>query len=72
MTDKPENPPAFPVRGAIGYNKDGLTMRDYFAAAALPSLCAEEMEKEGGSFDAKKVAEDCYIIADAMLKARQS
>lgn len=34
MTDKPENPPAFPVPSI----SDGMTLRDWFAGQALAGL----------------------------------
>ena len=67
--------PAFP---ATNWSKDGdflgdnqgMTLRDYFAAKALPTLLREyrdEVEAGGTGFN---VSEDAYAIADAMLKAR--
>lgn len=45
----------------------GMTLRDYFAAAALTGLLNPAWE--ANSMDAPKHA---YELADAMLKARQS
>ena len=46
----------------------GMTIRDFFAAAALQGLLANHE----ASFDSRKErAEYCYIVADAMLKARE-
>ena len=67
--------PAFP---ATNWSKDGdflgdnqgMTLRDYFAAKALPTLLREyrdEVEAGGTGFN---VSEAAYAIADAMLKAR--
>ena len=67
--------PAFP---ATNWSKDGdflgdnqgMTLRGYFAAKALPTLLREyrdEVEAGGTGFN---VSEDAYAIADAMLKAR--
>lgn len=69
--------PAFP---ATNWSKDGdflgdnqgMTLRDYFAAKALPTLLREyrdEVEAGGTGFN---VPEDAYAIADAMLKARSA
>jgi len=68
--DKPENAPAFPqvdVPHCMGEPVQpvfqGLSMRDYFAAAALhnhPCNCYE--------YD--NVAGYCYAVADAMMRAR--
>ena len=68
--------PAFPVNeldqvtGNICAQHLGMTLRDYFAAKALPTLLREyrdEVEAGGTGFN---VSEDAYAIADAMLKAR--
>lgn len=56
--------PAFPHdRDAQHYERSGMTMRDYFAAKAMPAMAW--MPK---SMDA--CAGECYRVADAMLKAR--
>ncbi len=75
MTDKTGGP-AFPSEYTQPRNI-GMTLRDYFASAALQGLCAgfsaidsrwpRDDEPEG--YDV--VAEHAYHIADAMLKARQ-
>jgi hypothetical protein len=44
----------------------GLSIRDYFAAAALQGLLAE-----GGCASWDADAESAYKAADAMLKARE-
>ena len=47
---------------------EGMTLRDYFAAMALQGWLAsfsEEMEPHP-----RKTAEFCYVIADAMMDAR--
>lgn len=45
------------------------TLRDYFAAAALPALIAYGREA-GIRSDLNTIAECAYDMADAMLKAR--
>ena len=66
--------PAFPV--SFKWDKElsqynGMTLRDYFAAKFIhPAF-------EDGNFlfdkeDYKKLANICYEMADAMLKARES
>lgn len=42
-------------------------MRDYFAAKAMNGLMARV-----GAHDADVVAHDAYLVADAMLKAREA
>lgn len=54
----------------------GMTLRDYFAGKVLPAIYADCMtlfEKEGcpGPDWRDGVAKDAYLMADAMLKARQ-
>ena len=60
--------PAFPVQSVYvedqQTNSHGMTLRDYFAAKALPRVM-----QDGKTF--YEIAEDAYEIADKMLKARQ-
>ena len=44
----------------------GISIRDYFAAAALPQVD----QRSHGTLD--EIALECYQIADAMLKAREA
>jgi hypothetical protein len=48
----------------------GITIRDYFAAAALQGVFAHGMATGVSSGD--EVADVCYAAADAMLKARST
>lgn len=53
---------------------DGMTMRDYFAAKAMltvfcPGGPLNEWPKER---EIEDCAARCYVIADALLKARQA
>lgn len=68
------NPPAFPgptIKNDIGPNisQRGMTLRDYFAAAALQGLIASDDEGAGDRID--EIPTYAYHIADAMLKARE-
>jgi hypothetical protein len=61
--------PAFPM----GYHPEGnsadhfgMTIRDYFAAAAL------EKASRGSNRSADEIAKRAFYIADAMLKARDA
>jgi hypothetical protein len=53
-----------------------MTLRDYFAAAALPGVLAARatlqvtMGATGDDMNQEGIAEECYEIADAMLEAR--
>ena len=64
--------PAFPTP-AHNLANDGMTLRDYFAAKALPTVISDWLQT-GDIFPdveiAEVIARDCYIVADAMLKAR--
>ena len=58
---------AFPYSGVgdeLNYSK-GMTLRDYFAAKAMQALITR-IPMSGA-----ERARDAYIIADAMLKARE-
>jgi len=90
MSGNLKNPPAFPRTGSFNggvescfdsVSQDGMTLRDYFAAAALQGMLANS----GGPIQAnsldgwgivnttrKDVASDAYIFADAMLAARSA
>jgi hypothetical protein len=63
--------PAFPFRehfGGSGYERfPGMTLRDYFAAAALQGWCACPTTA-GTEQDAAELA---YRYADAMIAARE-
>ena len=53
--------------------KDGMTLRDYFAAKALQGMLAnpklqEQILKAGQSW----IEESAWKVADAMLKAREA
>jgi hypothetical protein len=50
----------------------GMSLRDYFAAAALQGYLASWPKDGENMLTTKtKAAEDCYDIADAMLEARK-
>lgn len=49
----------------------GMTLRDYFAAKAMQANA--NVLQQGTTVDGvKRIAEDSYLMADAMLKARQT
>ena len=61
------NEPAFPaMHYDLAENEHGLTMRDYFAAKAMQAMTHR------GESNEKFVAEQAYLMADAMLKAREA
>jgi hypothetical protein len=64
--------PAFPTATLAQKTEGGMTLRDYFAAKAMLGILA-------GNFPVTKtinadqlVAKSAYIMADAMLKAREA
>lgn len=63
------NPSAFPQPEASGdRNFRGMTLRDYFAAAALTGMWADSSAGAGPYYE---IAKHAYAQADAMLKARE-
>lgn len=66
MTTK-DGGPAFPVPQA--YDEQGMTLRDYFAAAALTGVVGNPQTNQ--AWGIVEIAEFCYDQADAMLKARE-
>ena len=77
--------PAFPLeyfdpqlqRARVAH---GMTLRDYFAAKAMQSIYSSNCEWEPTGIPADEetiklfdeVATDAYLMADAMLKARET
>jgi hypothetical protein len=71
MTGNDNSGAAFPCSGY-----DGMTLRDYFAAKAMPAVYADYCQSARSvGFDEDwqmSVAIDAYGMADAMLKAREA
>lgn len=71
--------PAFPHKRQIRCNGEvidsemepGMTLRDYFAAAALQGFCANQRWNPIESIHFANLAEDAFIAADAMIRARE-
>ncbi len=77
---KPENPYAFPLPDDPGFYpaEHGMSLRDYFAAAALQGMLAsghqaplEQLTVVQGGKPADGLALAAYGFADALLKVRQ-
>ena len=79
---KPDGGPAFPqtmmidqqghlTSGWDGWGLGGDTLRDYFAAKAMQSLITM-MARPAAEVAEQRIplAEDAYLIADAMLRER--
>jgi hypothetical protein len=72
------NPPAFPLHNhgaqTLGLHVTGMTLRDYFAAKAMPVLTTQfyslNQQLSEGSVP-ELVSKVVYEFADAMLKARE-
>lgn len=65
---EPNNEPAAPVTSCADHQYLGLTIRDYFAAAALQGFMANKDRPQNYCpFDDSAY---CYRIADAMLAER--
>ena len=67
--------PAFPFREQDGGGSferfPGMTLRDYFAVAAMQGFCASFTGPSLEKFPFAAVAERAYQQADAMLAARE-
>jgi len=66
MTEKLDNPSAFPNTPGTHWSKGGMTLRDYIAAQAVPALIARHRADVPWT-DIPRIALD---IADAFLVAR--
>ncbi|CAB3931576.1 hypothetical protein [Achromobacter insolitus] len=69
MTTTNDGGPAFPVESGRGA-ANGMTLRDYFAAKALHGLITMRHPHHHGEAGPAQLAEDAYLIADAMLFMR--
>lgn len=74
---KPDGGAAFP-ESYVGADMphegigNGMTLRDYFAAAALQGMASQwYLSAKGIEIDCDDVSGDAYRLADAMLKARE-
>jgi hypothetical protein len=71
------SPPAFPTYLADNM-AHGMSLRDYFAAAAMQSIMNSKFYSDmSDSIGWQEIAEwhdlaeECYGVADAMMKARE-
>jgi hypothetical protein len=58
---------AFPTAGHDAERYCGMTLRDYFAASALPSILGNAAF---GPLTYQDIAEVAYRVADALIKER--
>ena len=76
MSNSTENPFVFPDPmaanpercGVSDLCEKGITLRDWFAGQALAGKCGWE---DAIGVESKKLADEAYVIADAMLKRRE-
>jgi hypothetical protein len=61
------NTPAFPINAMT--TKEGMTLRDYFAAKAMQSLAPQALKQD---WSLVETAARSYAVADAMITARES
>ena len=66
---------AFPIPESTKFFPEtGMSLRDYFAAKVLPSVYTDFVTDDPNCFSSPDwrvgIALDCYLIADAMLSAR--
>ena len=67
-----KNEPAFPFHetGESG-QRTGMTLRDYFAAKAMPALMTDYWNSDSMKDPTyRSVAEAAYCLADEMMRAR--
>ena len=81
-----KNKQAFPRPASVGMDyltgesavidpQEGMTLRDYFAAGVLSTIYQQHIERHFDNvtkLDEEECARNCYIMADAMLKAREA
>ena len=58
--------------GGPAFHNDGLSLRDYFAAAALQGIISDASVLASLKKDGELVSRSAYAFADAMLKAREA
>ena len=77
---KKDGGPAFPSHGSMGeVVQSGMSLRDYFAAAAMQGMCSDaqiiqalrQVSKDIQISEAATMGKVAYGYADAMLAARE-
>jgi hypothetical protein len=67
---------AFPLHNhgaqTLGMHLSGMTLRDYFAAKAMQGIMMGQFPITKKADAERRVALAAYILADAMMDARQS
>ena len=75
MRDNNTGGPAFPLSTVDPYDRsvttcDGMTLRDYFAAKAMQGMIAADYNLAPEYVPS--IAASAYVLADALLKARNT
>jgi hypothetical protein len=66
------NQPAFPTENSyLASTQHGMTLRDYFAARALPTAI-KEINDDVESYGVDDAANLAYQYADSMMRAREA
>ena len=65
--------PAFPISiPGVGDNGGwGMSLRDWFAGQAMQAMIHNRTDYKELTHDDQAIAQDCYELADEMLKARK-
>ena len=76
---KNDGGPAFPCPVGWVRGRDGMSLRDWFAGMAMPEIIAAVSREEytldaapDGATTAQAIAIDAYVLADAMIYAREN
>jgi hypothetical protein len=69
MSDTNTGGPAFPGVDELGEPYEGMTLRDYFAAKAMQGFCGNAANQDALPGE---IAGGAYLVADAMMKAREA
>jgi len=76
MSSEKAFPEIFTDRDQYGnydvYSCGGMSLRDYFAGQSLAGQISGMMRTEYEQIDVRKIAENAYQDADAMLKEREA
>lgn len=73
MSDDKTGGPAFPrAASELNYDSEGMTLRQYYAGQALiGSLAGRQGGLSHAIANSKSVAQDCLLLADALIAAER-